>query len=115
MAGHPALSRDFTDPALAPQAIWVSVSAFGGFVLVFSAMLLIGVLLASHLGPVAAGAPLRFSLAVHPPRRLPASLNGFGIWMLLVAALTVANYGFPLAQSLFLDSTGVPAYRVDAR
>ena len=106
---------DFTDPALAPQAIWVSVSAIGGFVLVFSAMLLVGVLLASHLRPVAAGSPLRFSLAVHPPRRLPASLNGFGIWVLLVAALTVANYGYPLAQSLFLDSTGVPAFTVDAR
>ena len=25
---------DFTDPALAPQAIWVSISAVGGFVLV---------------------------------------------------------------------------------
>ena len=31
---------DYTDPALAPQAIWVSVSAVGGFVLVFSALLL---------------------------------------------------------------------------
>ncbi len=41
---------DFTDPALAPQAIWVSVSAIGGFVLVFSAILLLGVLLASHRG-----------------------------------------------------------------
>jgi cytochrome c oxidase subunit 1 len=106
---------DYPPPALAPQAIWVSISAIGGFVLVFSALLLVGVLLASHLGSVAAGSPLRFSLAVHPPRRLPASLNGFGIWVLLVVALTVANYGYPLAQSLFLDSTGVPAYRVDAR
>ena len=39
---------DFNDPALAPQAIWVSTSAVGGFVLVVSAVLLIGVLLASH-------------------------------------------------------------------
>ena len=66
---------DYTDPALAPQAIWVSVSAIGGFVLVFSALLLVGVLLASHRGPNAAIPPLRFSLAVNPPRRLPKSLE----------------------------------------
>jgi cytochrome c oxidase subunit 1 len=32
---------DYTDPALAPQAIWVSLSAVGGFVLVFSALLFV--------------------------------------------------------------------------
>jgi cytochrome c oxidase subunit 1 len=101
---------DFADPALAPQAIWVSVSTIGGFILVVSALLLVGVLLASHRGPNAAIPPLRFSLAVNPPRRLPKSLNSFGIWMLLVFALTVANYGYPLAQFIFLDNTGVPSF-----
>ena len=105
---------DYTDPALAPQAIWVSISAFGGFVLVFSALLLVGVLLASHRGAAAANSPLKFSLAVHPPRFLPASLNSFRVWTLLVVALTIANYGYPLAQFLFLEHTGVPAYEVQA-
>ena len=100
--------------ALAPQAIWVSISAIGGFVLVFSAVLLIFVLIASLRGPAVEIAPLRFSLAVKPPRRLPASLNGFGVWVLLVVALTVANYGYPLAQFLFLSDTGVPAFPVQA-
>lgn len=106
---------DFTDPALAPQAIWVSASAVGGFVLVFSAMLLLGVLLVSHRGVVGDVPPLTFSLAVSPPRRLPPSLNGFWMWILLVVALTVANYGYPLAQFLFLQGTGVPAYPVQVR
>ncbi len=105
---------DYTDPALAPQAIWVSISAVGGFVLVFSALLLVGVLLASHRGAAVGQPPLKFSLAVHPPRLLPASLNGFRIWILLVVALTIANYGYPLAQFLFLEHTGVPAYAVQA-
>ncbi len=105
---------DYTDPAVAPQAIWVSISAFGGFVLVFSALLLVGVLLASHRGAAVANSPLRFSLAVHPPRLLPPSLNGFRVWVLLVLALTIANYGYPLAQFLFLEHTGVPAYAVQA-
>jgi cytochrome c oxidase subunit 1 len=106
---------DFTDSALASQAIWVSVSAIGGFILVFSAMLMLGVLLASHRGPIAAVSPLKFSLAVRPPHHLPASLNGFTVWVLLMVALTVANYGYPLAQFLFLDNTRVPAYSVDAQ
>lgn len=105
---------DYTDPALAPQAVWVSVSALGGLILVFSALLLVAVLLASHRGAAAAPAPLKFSLSVHPPRSLPASLNGFRVWTLLVVALTIANYGYPLVQFLFLEHTGVPAYSVQA-
>jgi cytochrome c oxidase subunit 1 len=106
---------DYTDPGLAPQAIWVSVSAIGGFVLVLSALLFVGLLLASHRRPLATIPPLTFSLALHPPRSLPASLNGFGVWALLVVALTVTNYGYPVVQSLLLPSTGVPAYRLQAR
>jgi cytochrome c oxidase subunit I len=103
---------DFTNSALASQGIWVSISAIGGFVLVFSALLLVGVLLASHRGAVAAISPLKFSLAVYPPRRLPQSLNSFGIWALLVLALTIANYGYPIAQFVFLNRTAVPAFQV---
>jgi cytochrome c oxidase subunit 1 len=106
---------DYSDPALAPQAIWVSLSAIGGFVLVLSAVLLIGVLVASHRGPATVVPPLTFSLALRPPRTLPASLNGFRVWALLVLALTVANYGYPLAQFLLLKDTGVPAFPVQAR
>ena len=88
---------DYTDPALAPQAIWVSISAIGGFVLVFSALLLIlGLgLLASCAGCWAAVSPLTFSLAVHPPRSLPRSLNSFRVWVLLVVALTHRELRLP--------------------
>jgi cytochrome c oxidase subunit I len=106
---------DFTNPALAPQAIWVSVSAIGGLVLVLSALLLLAILLTSHRRPVGAVSPLTFALALSPPRRLPASLNSFGVWMLLVVGLTLANYGYPIAQFLLQPGGGVPAYRVDSR
>jgi cytochrome c oxidase subunit 1 len=103
---------DFANSALSSQGVWVSVSAIGGFVLVFSAVLLIGVLIASHRGPAAAISPLKFSIAVNPPRQLPKSLNSFGIWALLVLALTVANYGYPIAQFAFLSKSAVPAFPV---
>jgi cytochrome c oxidase subunit 1 len=106
---------DYTDPALAQQAIWVSVSAVGGFVLLFSAALLVGLLVASLRGPVVAIPPLKLSLAVRPPHRLSPSLNGFRVWILLVLGLTVANYAYPIAQSTLVGGTGVPAYLVGAR
>ena len=72
-------------------------------------------MIASHRAPTTAVSPLTFSLAVHPPRSLPRSLNGFRVWMLLVVALTVANYGYPVAQSLLLKNTGVAGYPVQVR
>jgi cytochrome c oxidase subunit 1 len=106
---------DFNNPGLAQQAIWVSVSAIGGFVLVFSALLLVIILVASHRRPVAAIPPLTFALALRPERKLPASLNSFGVWMLLVVALTIANYGYPLMQLALQPGASVPAYRADSR
>lgn len=106
---------DFTDPALAPQAVWVSISVVGGAILVFSTLLLVVGLLGAHRGSASAQPPLLFSLALRPPSRLPASLNGFGVWILLVAALTVVNYGYPIAQILMLQRSGVATYPVDAR
>jgi cytochrome c oxidase subunit I len=106
---------DFNDPALAQQAIWVAVSAIGGFILVLSALLLIVILLASHRMPVASIPPLTFALALRPPRALPASLNSFGVWMLLMVGLTAANYGYPLVHLLLQPDAQVPAYRVESR
>jgi cytochrome c oxidase subunit 1 len=106
---------DYSDPALAPQAVWVALSAVGGLVLVASTLLLVGMLLASHRRPAAPQPPLLFSLALDPPRRLPSSLNGFGVWMLLVLALTVTNYGFPIAQALFMQRSLVAPSPVGPR
>jgi cytochrome c oxidase subunit 1 len=39
---------------------------------------------------------------VHPPAHLPASLNGFGLWNVLVAVLMLLAYGYPIAQ-FFID------------
>ena len=32
--------------------------------------------------------------------RVPAALNGFGLWLGLMVGLTIVNYGFPIAQLL---------------
>ena len=54
---------------------WVTTSVIGGLVLLVSAMLLIVVLVRSQLGERSLTEPLRYALAVNPPREVPSSLN----------------------------------------
>jgi cytochrome c oxidase subunit 1 len=93
---------EFTDPRVSPpQAILVSVRRSAASCCL-SAVQMIAVLLASHArrGPVS---PLTF-LAPSSSAQLPASLNGFGVWMLLVVALTVANYWLPWRSPVLKDT-----------
>jgi cytochrome c oxidase subunit 1 len=54
-------------------------------------------------GPAAdTSRPFAYAMAVHPPERVPSSLNGFGLWNILVAVLMFVAYGYPIAQ-FFID------------
>ena len=53
-----------------------------------------------------------YALAVHPPQRVPAALNGFGLWNVLVLVLMVLAYGFPIAQFLIEPSPSAIVHRV---
>ena len=105
---------DYTHPAIAPQAWTVVVSVIGGFVLLASAFLFVGILASARKTATRPG-PFSFSVAVHSPGKTPAALNGFGIWVALMIALTVVNYGFPIAQLAMLKETSVPVIPVGAR
>lgn len=100
---------DFSNPALAPEAITVTMSTVGGLVLVVSAVLFFMVLVRGHRGAAVTPAQFEFATAVHPPATLPVALNSFGLWIALMIGLTVVNYGYPIAQLLVLKETSVPA------
>ncbi|ACC69540.1 b(o/a)3-type cytochrome-c oxidase subunit 1 [Paraburkholderia phymatum] len=106
---------DYSNPAIAPQAIWVAVSAIGGVVLVISGLLFIYILAKSQFGTVEQPKQFRFSAPAHPVERVPAALNSFGLWVALMIGLTVVNYSVPIAQLLGLQQTSVPAVSVGAR
>jgi cytochrome c oxidase subunit 1 len=106
---------DYTDPALAPEALSVTLSAFGGFILVASGVLFLVILARGQLAPRAEPGAYRFSLAVHPPVSVPAALNGYALWLALMIGLTVTNYGFPIAQLALRQGTSVPAVYVGAQ
>ena len=99
---------DYTDPALAPQALSVTLSVFGALILVLSGILFFVVLIRGQMAPRAEPNPYQFAVAVHPPVAVPAAFNGHGLWLALMIGLTVTNYGFPIAQLALRADTSVP-------
>ncbi len=106
---------DFTDPAIAPQAVSAAMSVFGGAILVVSGGLFLTVLLRGLRAPRIEPGAYRFSVAVHQPRTVPMALNGFGLWLTLMVGLTVVNYGFPIAQLLTTPGNAVPAVMIGSQ
>jgi cytochrome c oxidase subunit I len=106
---------DYSNPALSTQALSVATSVIGGAILVVSGALFIAVLVRGHLAPRAEPPVYRFSVAVHPPKTLPAALNGYGLWVGLMLTLTLINYGFPIFHLMVRSDTSVPLVHIDAR
>jgi cytochrome c oxidase subunit 1 len=105
---------DYSAPGIAPQAVWVAMSAFGGLVLVISGLMFIYILVKGQFGPIEQPKPFGFSVPAHPVDRVPAALNGFGLWVALMIGLTVVNYSVPIVQLMALPQTSVPAVAVGA-
>jgi len=106
---------DYSSPALAGDAISVSISAFGGFILLASAFLFLTILIRGQRAPRVEPEPYRFATPVHPPVAVPAALNGLGLWVGLMVALTITNYGYPIAQLAFRPGGAVPAVYIGAQ
>jgi cytochrome c oxidase subunit 1 len=103
---------NYADPIIASWGPWVIVSFAGGLVLLASALLFARNLFVLHRSPsMAIDRPL-YALAVHPPQRVPAALNGFGLWNVLVLVLMLLAYGYPLAQFVITPSPSAIVHRV---
>ena len=108
---------DYADPLIAWWGKWVNVSLLGGIVLLASALLFIANLVKLHGGrPIGEAEPrpmIRYSVALHPVASLPAALNGFALWNVLVLVLMAAAYGWPLAQFIAKPSAAAIVHHVD--
>jgi cytochrome c oxidase subunit 1 len=110
---------DYSAPALQPQAWTVTASTVGGALLVASALVFIVLLVQAQRRAAAAAAgpsapPFRFSLPVHASVP-PAALNSFSLWVGMMIALTLVNYGFPIYTLATLKGTAVPAVYIGNR
>ena len=104
---------NYSDPIIAAWGPWVIVSFVGGLVLLVSALLFARNLIEVHRRPrVAVHRPL-YALAIHPPQRIPAALNGFGLWNVLVLILMIVAYAAPIAQFAVAPSPSAIVHRVE--
>ena len=106
---------DYSIPMVARTGPLVIISVIGGFILLLSAILLIVVLVRSHFGERTLIEPVRYALAVNPPRQVPAALNSFGMWNAIVLVMMIAAYGYPIGQFFFLKAHSVPAIEVTSQ
>ncbi|WP_332877604.1 cbb3-type cytochrome c oxidase subunit I [Massilia sp. S19_KUP03_FR1] len=105
---------DYTHPALQAQAITVTMSTVGGLILVVSAVLFIYILATTK--PASGTVPAyEFSKAVHPDAKTPAVLNSFSLWVAMMIALTLVNYGYPIAQLAMTEHAYVPVIHIGER
>lgn len=103
---------DYSNPMIAAWGPWVIVSVVGGAMLLVSAFMFIWNL-SGGARVVRAAVTFRFARAVHPPHRVPAALNGFGLWNVLVAVLMIVAYGYPIAQFFIEPPPSAIVHRVD--
>jgi cytochrome c oxidase subunit I len=105
---------DFSNPALDGQGWTLIAGSIGGLMLVLSTLLFVFILARARRTD-AQPAPFTFSTPVHLPATTPVALNGFSLWLALMIALTLVNYGFPIAQLAALNETSVPAIPIGGR
>ena len=106
---------DYSNPAIAPDALPVDLSVIGAFILLISGLLFLFILATAHRQPAANAGAYRFSVPVHPVRSVPLALNSFGIWVALMIGLTITNYGYPILNLAARQDTSVPAVYVGAQ
>jgi cytochrome c oxidase subunit I len=99
---------DYSNPAIAPEAWTVTAAVIGGALMVASGALFVAILLRAQWSPRIEVPAYRFSLPAHALVAVPRALNGFAVWVILMIALTLANYGIPIIQ-LMTAKTNVPA------
>ncbi len=99
---------DYSNAAIAPQAWTVTSAVIGGGLMLVSGGLFVTILARAHWNAREASSVYRFSASVHAVTSVPKALNGFAVWVGLMIALTLANYGIPIAQ-LLKAGTDVPA------
>ena len=106
---------DYNDPRIAWWGDWVDVSLLGGVILLVSALRFIRNLASLHGGQMAVETmqPMRYALPLHPVARIPAALNGFALWNVLVLVLMAAAYGWPIGQFIAQPSPAAIVHHVD--
>src|SRR6516162_4868157 len=104
---------NYENPIIAGWGPLVIVSLGGGALFLASALLFVRNLAVLHRSVRPAPTGPLYALAVVPPRHVPAALNGFGLWNVLVLASMLLAYGYPIAQFVIAPSPAAIVHRTD--
>jgi cytochrome c oxidase subunit I len=104
---------NYADPIIAGWGPLVIMSLFGAFVLLASAVLFVRNLAVLHRSTVPTHERPLYALAVNPPQHVPAALNGFGLWNVLLLVLMLLAYGYPVAQFVITPSPSAMVHRIN--
>jgi len=83
----------------------------GGFILLISILMLVFNLYKTH-GSAAANLVMEYAEPIHPAPRVPALLNGFGFWSVVVVIYLISSYGYPIAQFFIYETFGATTWGV---
>lgn len=109
---------DYSDPNIAWWAPWMIASLIGGAIMVLSAGLFISNLAVFHMRSrtfSSASNTMQYAVPLHPGATLPAALNGFRLWNILVLILMAAAYVVPIAQSFIVKAPQAAVHRVNGK
>jgi cytochrome c oxidase subunit I len=104
---------NYDNPIIASWGPLVIVSLAGGLLLLTSALLFVRNLAVLHRSVSPAPTRPLYALAVQPPQRVPAALNGFGLWNVLVLVSMLLAYGYPIAQFVVAPSPTAIVHRTE--
>ncbi|MBT3206152.1 MAG: cytochrome C oxidase subunit I [Gammaproteobacteria bacterium] len=83
----------------------------GGVLLLVSVLMLVYNLVKTH-GSDAANLVMEYAEPIHPAPRVPALLNGFGFWSVVVVIYLITSYGYPIAQFFIYETFGATTWGV---
>ncbi len=83
----------------------------GGIILLISVLMLVFNLYKTHSSE-AANLVMEYAESIHPAPRVPALLNGFGFWSVVVIIYLITSYGYPIAQFFIYETFGATTWGV---
>lgn len=91
---------------------WMYVMAVAAIPLVISAILLVVNLLLTHRNRTPAPEPeIRYAEPVRAVLSLPATLNGFAFWNMLLVVFMVTSFGYPIFQFFLMETHNALPWR----
>jgi len=115
LAGQPRrISSTPYDDLLVQSWIPAEIAMIAGGVILFTAaLMLVYNLLKTHGNAQAeSNLEVEYAESLHSTVRMPALLNSFGFWVVLIVVYMIASYGYPILQFFMMETFGTVPWSI---